>query len=177
MLLLFTTISCPGSNESTQKEAEKEFIKGLPHNPLFYLWLLGQRNPKEDPDCGGDAIGTLFGLNNDRTKYSKLEENQEIIKNGTTTLFYESAKKTLITISLIQVTQADPNILKDCSKPGNIVVSYCNGVYREVNFNIYVGLNQVTQFYAKSNVKNFIGAGRNTLDCNVIYKIKSEVLP
>jgi hypothetical protein len=177
MLLLFTTISCPGSNESTQKEAEKEFIKGLPHNPLFYLWLLGQRNPKEDPDCGGDAIGTLFGLNNNRTKYSKLEENQELIKEDPD-LFYQSAKKTLITISLIQVTQADPNILKDCSKPGSIAISYCSGVYRTLNFrDDSFQLNQVSQFEAKTNVKNFLSIGKNTNDCNTIYQIKSEVLP
>jgi hypothetical protein len=179
MLLLFTTISCPGSNESTQKEAEKEFIKGLPHNPLFYLWLLGQRNPKEDPDCGGDAIGTLFGLNNDRRKYEKLEEDQEIVTTSNfDDRYYQSSKKTIITVTLVSATSTNIDKQTDCSNAGAIITSSCNGIYiADINRQTPLLLNQSYQYEPKKNIKNFLTTDRNSIYCEVRYKIKSEVQP
>ncbi|NBU99401.1 MAG: hypothetical protein EBS19_14540 [Spirochaetia bacterium] len=162
VLFLFSNLHYCRNEGARQKEAEMEFWANItdPKGPMLYqmLRILSQQNLRlgEDPDCGGDVIGTLLGLNNDRTKLTKLEENQELTGKEFQ-LFFQSTSKTVITISLIQVIQADPNKLKDCSKPGLLFISYCNGVYKTLNFrNDSFQLNQDYQFEAKINVKNLV---------------------
>lgn len=108
--------------------------------------MLIARDKNEDPDCGGDALGTLFGLNNNRTRNDKLEENQDLTSDEFN-VYYQSSNKTFITVTLTQVTTN--KVGADCSQPGSIVFSYCNGVYRALSYrDDRFQLNQAYQFEA-----------------------------
>jgi hypothetical protein len=184
LLLLFTTISCPGSNESTQKEAEKEFIKGLPHNPLFYLWILGQRiNSRESPRCGGDAIGTALGYNTNLPAYPKLEENQEITSAYFNSIVYEyqATRDSNITITILEKIKIDTTSSINCSNSNKnrISIKFCNGKIPESLDSHYMSGVAIGQIYSKSfsfNVKYFLNIYSEEKECNLKINIKSNTL-
>jgi hypothetical protein len=172
ILLSIGIISCTNADKEQKKREENDLLS----SPIFYLYLLGNRNPSESVECGGDLIGTLFGLNNNRINRTKLEENQEITTDYNTYWYYQSSKRTIITVTLFETNTSNNNISIDCSKPGFVDISYCNGIYIADTFRQYAfKLNQVYQFEAQKNTKNFLTTGKMNDDCQTIYKIKTEV--
>jgi hypothetical protein len=175
LLLIISFLLCRNVDKEESEREKKKLIT----SPIFPLWLLGQRDKNEDPDCGGDVIGTLFGLNNYRRKYTKLEENQEVITaSNFDDRFYQSSKKTKITITLVSATSTNTDEQPDCSNSGAIITSHCNGIYiADINRKTPLLLNQSYQYEPKIDTKNFLTTDRNSIYCEVRYRIKSEVQP
>lgn len=167
--ILLVTTFC----KNTEQEKESKYEKS--QNTYFsILWLL-IASENEDPECGGGALRTLFGLNNNRINWIKLEENNTITSANGSLWYYESSKKSLITVTFTQGTPAKIGAI--CNNSGSLVTSYCNGVYASgINRQEPLALNQVYTYEANINTKNFLTLDRYTTDCNTEYSVKTEVI-
>jgi|JI9StandDraft_1071089.scaffolds.fasta_scaffold101545_2 hypothetical protein len=173
VLLLASIIFCTNTDKEEKKKAQRELLS----NPMFFFFLLGNRNPNESVECGGDLLGTVFGLNNTGINRTKLEENQEITVNYNTYWYYQSSQRTMITVTLIEGKSANVNTSVDCNKGGSIVTSYCNSIYiAGKNRKEPLLLNEPYQYEAKKDTKNFLLIDRFTIDCLAKYKVKTEAL-
>jgi hypothetical protein len=173
VLLLASIIVCTNTDKEEKKKTQRELLS----NPMFYFFLLGQRNLSESPYCGGDTIGTALGYNNNLTVYPVLEENQELTTNyfNSVVYTYQSSKNTIITITLLDKIKANTSSTIECANKNNrIILSFCSNLkFVDLEF---VGNVQVGQIYSKTlslNEKYFISLSSFENDCNIKVKLRS----
>jgi hypothetical protein len=180
ILLLFVSFLACGNSDKKESEREK---KKLITNPIFYWWLVAQRNLRESPYCGGDEIGTALGYNNNLPAYTKLEQNQEITSAYFNSIVYEyqATRNSNITITILEKVKVDTTSSINCSNSNKnrISVKFCNGKISEEMDSYYLSGVAIGQIYSKSfspNVKYFLNIFTEEDECNLKINIRSNTL-
>ncbi len=170
LLIVLFLIECSNQPSKNRQKQEESGIR----QPMFWWMLLANRPKDEDPNCGGDVIGTIFGLNSNQIKYEALQENIEADFYSDVYKSYLSAKKTTITVSLIE-SLAISSSSENCSNVGQVIYSYCNGFVNTVKSDISPFLlSQSVRYEVAINTRNFFTIGSNKSSCKLKYKIKVE---
>ncbi|HNH07662.1 MAG TPA: hypothetical protein PK683_04115 [Leptospiraceae bacterium] len=181
MILLIVLFLIECSNQPS-KNRQKEEQFGI-RQPMFWWMLLANRPKDEDPNCGGDPLETLFGLNKDKlNQFTPLAENQEIVTDFidnsykyTNDISYLSSKKSEIQITPIEI-QSNTECCSTSFKASS-AAAYCSGVKSIVFFpsQKYLLLETI-KISAVTGSKNLVSTGHSPGECFVKFKIKSVVL-
>lgn len=173
VLLLASIIVCTNTDKEEKKKTQRELLS----NPMFYFFLLGQRNLSESPYCGGDTIGTALGYNNNLTVYPVLEENQELTTNyfNSVVYTYQSQNTSNITISLLDKIKNNSSTAINCvNKNNRISLKKCSNLKLmdiEVISDVQIG--QIVSRTFDSNIQYFINIYSIEDDCNIKVKLRS----
>ncbi len=184
VLFLFSNLHYCSSEKNTVKEAENEFWENYIKSPLFLLTILNYRiNLGESYRCGGDAIGTALGYNNDKPAYPNLQENQEITSAYFKSIVYEyqATKNSNITITILEKIKIDTSSSINCStKESKIWVNFCNGKRsEEADISYQLRSSAIGQIYSKrysADVKYFININSIENECNLKINLRSNTL-
>jgi hypothetical protein len=176
LLLIISFLLCRNVDKEESEREKKKLIT----SPIFALWLLGQRNLRESPRCGGDEIGTLLGYNNNLPVYPKLEENQEITSSYFESIVYEyqATRNSNITVKILEKVKVDTSSSINCTNSNNgIYVTFCNGKITEDLDSHYLSGVAIGQVYSKSfssNIKYFINIYSEEKECNIKINLRSN---